>query len=113
MSKRSTGAGGVSFGSTETPAPRSLFILDIWGNFLAFVAEPRIKTNFYSSSVASYCSLASRVCSSTLFVCGVFLFAFIRVCSLYSCSTNRFSHRSSMALTVSALTIISYGLVLG
>jgi hypothetical protein len=113
MSKRSTGAGGVSFGSTEIPAPRSLLILDMWGNFLAFVAEPRIKTNFYSSSVASCCSLASRACISTLFVCGVFLFALIRVYSLYSYSTNRFSHRSSMALTVSALTITSYGLVLG
>jgi hypothetical protein len=113
MSKRSTGVGGVSFGSTETPAPRSLFILDIWGNFLAFVAEPRIKTNFYSSSAANCWSLVSRVCSSTLFVCGVCLFAFIKVCSLYSYSTNLFSHRSSMALTVSVLTIISYGLVLG
>jgi hypothetical protein len=113
MSKRSTGAGGVSFGSTETPAPRSLLILDIWGSFFAFAADPRIKTNFYSSSAANCWSLASRVCNSTLFVCGVFLFAFIKVCSLYSCSTNLFSHRSSMALTVSALTIISYGLVLG
>ena len=113
MSKRSTGAGGVSFGSTETPAPRSLFILDILGSFLAFVAEPRIKTNFYSSSVASYYSLASLACISTLIVCGVLLFAFIRVYSLCSCSTNRFSHRNSMALTVSVLTIISYGLVLG
>jgi hypothetical protein len=113
MSKRSTGVGGVSFGSTETPAPRSLFILDIWGNFLAFVAEPRIKTNFYSSSVASYCNLASRVCNSTLFVGGVLVFAFIWVRSLSSCSANLFSQRNSMALTVSVLTIISYGLVFG
>ena len=29
MSKRSTGAGGVSFGSVVTPSPRSFFILDI------------------------------------------------------------------------------------
>jgi hypothetical protein len=113
MSKISTGAGGVSFGSTETPAPRSLFILDICGNFLAFVAEPRIKTNFYSSSVASYCSLVSRVYNSTLFVCGVLALAFIRVRSLSSCSANLFSQRNSIALTVSALTIISYGRVLG
>jgi hypothetical protein len=113
MSNKSTGAGGVSLGSTVTPAPRNLFILDICGNFLAFVAEPRIKTNFYSSSVASYYNLVSRVYNSTLFVCGVFLFAFIRVRSLSSCSANLFSQRNSIALTVSVLTIISYGLDFG
>ena len=86
MSKRSTGAGGVSFGSTETPAPRNLFILDICGNFLAFVAEPRIKTNFYSSSVARCCSFVSLDWKSTFVDCGVFYKALIYADNLASYS---------------------------
>ena len=57
ISRRSTGAGG----SSVVSAPRAFLVLDMCGNFLAFAAEPRIKTNFYSSSYASCYSLASRV----------------------------------------------------
>jgi hypothetical protein len=56
-------ASGVVF---VAPSPRSLRILDMCGSFLALAAEPRIKTNFYSSSVASYYSLVSLVYISTL-----------------------------------------------
>jgi hypothetical protein len=66
MSNRSTGAGGVSVVFGVAPSPRSFLILDMWGSFLALAAEPRIKTNFYSSSVANCWSLVSLVCKSTL-----------------------------------------------
>ena len=49
ISRRSTGAGGSSVMS----APRAFLVLDMCGSFLAFAAEPSIKTNFYSSSYAN------------------------------------------------------------
>jgi hypothetical protein len=49
MSRRSTGAGGSSVAS----APRAFLVLDMCGSFFALAAEPKIKTNFYSSSYAS------------------------------------------------------------
>jgi hypothetical protein len=69
ISSRSTGVGIASDSGLVEPSPRNLRILDIWGSFFALAAEPRIKTNFYSSSVASYYSLVSRVYRSTLLEC--------------------------------------------
>jgi hypothetical protein len=109
MSSRSTGAGGVSGVVVVAPSPRSFLILDMWGSFLALAAEPRIKTNFYSSSVASYYSLVSRVYRSTLVECVPFCLAFNNVVKRASYSWNLFSHLSSIAVTVSELTIIYYG----
>ena len=110
ISRRSTGAGGSSgAGVSVFPSPRSLRILDMCGNFFALAAEPRIKTNFYSSSVASYYSLASRVYRSTLVECVPLCLAFSRVVNRASYSWNLFSHLSSIAVTVSELTIIYYG----
>ena len=87
MSRRSTGAGGSSgTGVSFFPSPRSLRILDICGSFLAFAAEPRINTNFYSSSVANYYSLVSRVYNSTLVDCVPFYLALSRVVNLASYS---------------------------
>jgi hypothetical protein len=57
----------------------NLRIFDIWGSFLALAAEPRIKTNFYSSSVASYYNLASLVWISTLVECVLFCLALSNV----------------------------------
>jgi hypothetical protein len=86
MSNRSTGAGGVSVVLVVAPSPRSFLILDMWGSFLALAAEPRIKTNFYSSSVASYYNLASLVCISTLVECVLFYLALSNVTNLSSYS---------------------------
>ena len=70
ISRRSTGAGGSSgIGVAFLPSPRSLRILDMCGSFFALAAEPKIKTNFYSSSCASCCSLVSLACNSTLVEC--------------------------------------------
>jgi hypothetical protein len=71
ISRRSTGAGG----SSGVPTPRAFLAFDICGSFLALAAEPRIKTNFYSSSYANYYSLASLACSSTLLECVPFCLA--------------------------------------
>ena len=75
ISSRSTGV-GVACGNRVSAfvllSPCSFLIFDIWGSFLALAAEPRIKTNFYSSSFASYCSFFSLACNSTLFECGPF-----------------------------------------
>jgi hypothetical protein len=58
----------------------------MWGSFLAFAAEPRIKTNFYSSSVASYCSFVSLAWKSTFVDGGVFYKALIYADNLASYS---------------------------
>ena len=50
-------------------SPRDLRVLVICGSFLALSAEPRRKTNFYSSFAASYCRLVSLAYSSTLLEC--------------------------------------------
>ena len=76
ISSRSTGVGvavGVSVSVSVVSSPRSLRILDVWGSFFALAAEPKIKTNFYSSSVAIYYNLVSLVYMSTLLE-GVLLF---------------------------------------
>ena len=76
ISRRCTGAGGFSgIGVAFLPSPRSLRIFDICGSFLALAAEPRIKTNFYSSSYANCCSFYSLACNSTLLECGSFYLA--------------------------------------
>ena len=78
ISSRSTGVGVavvVSVSVGVVSSPRSLRIFDIWGSFLALAAEPMIKTNFYSSSFASYCSYYSLAYSSTLFECDPFSLA--------------------------------------
>jgi hypothetical protein len=77
ISSRSTGAGGVSAVLGYVPSPRNFLDLAMWGSFLAFAAEPRIKTNFYSSSVARCCSFVSLVWMSTFVDCGVFYKALI------------------------------------
>jgi hypothetical protein len=51
ISSKSTGVGVAC--CTVLPSPCNLLIFDICGSFLALVAEPRIKTNFYSSSCAN------------------------------------------------------------
>jgi hypothetical protein len=82
MSSRSTGVGVaciVCVSGFWFPSPRNFRILDIWGSFLALAAEPRIKMNFYSSSVASYYNLVSRIYNSTLVECVPFYLAFSRV----------------------------------
>jgi hypothetical protein len=113
MSRRSTGAGGSSgTGVSVCPSPRSLRILDICGSFLAFVAEPRINTNFYSSSCASYCSLASLVYISTLLEGGPLCLALIIFSMRSSYCIYLLSHRISMAVMVSALTS-RYGFFFG
>jgi hypothetical protein len=85
ISRRSTGAGGSSgTGVAVLPSPRSLRILDMCGSFFALAAEPKIKTNFYSSSYASCCSLVSLAYNSTLVECVPFYLAlnsFIKRCS--------------------------------
>ena len=86
ISSRSTGAGGVSVVFSVAPSPRNFLILDMWGSFFALAAEPRIKTNFYSSSYASYYNLVSRVYNSTLVECVPFYLAFSRVVNLASYS---------------------------
>ncbi len=63
ISRRSTGAGG----SSVVSAPRAFLVLARCGSFLALAAEPRINTNFYSSSYAIYYSLVSRAEASTFF----------------------------------------------
>ena len=113
MSNRSTGAGGVSVVFSVAPSPRSFLILDMWGSFLALAAEPRIKTNFYSSSVASYYSLVSLVYMSTLVECVPLCLALSRVVKRASYSWNLFSHFCSIAVTVSELTVIHCILVVG
>jgi hypothetical protein len=75
MSRRSTGVGIASDSGVVLSSPRDLRVLDICGSFLALSAEPRIKTNFYSSFAASYCKLASLVYSSTLLECVPFYLA--------------------------------------
>jgi len=53
ISSRSTGVGvayWVRVSAFVLPSPCSFLIFDIWGSFFALAAEPRIKTNFYSSS---------------------------------------------------------------
>ena len=75
ISSRSTGVGVAYWRRVSAfalPSPCSFLIFDIWGSFLALAAEPRIKTNFYSSSFASDCSFYSLACNSTLFECGPF-----------------------------------------
>jgi hypothetical protein len=113
MSRRSTGAGGSSgTGVSVCPSPRSLRILDICGSFLALVAVPRINTNFYSSSCASYCSLASLVCISTLLEGGLLCLALIIFSMRSSYCIYLLSHRISIAVMVSALTS-RYGVFFG
>jgi hypothetical protein len=65
-------------------APRDLWFLDICGSFFALSAEPRIKTNFYSSFAASYYKLVSLVYSSTLVEC-------VPLCLAFSSVVNRAS----------------------
>jgi hypothetical protein len=80
ISSRSTGVGVaycVKVSAFVLLSPCNLLIFDIWGSFLALAAEPRIKTNFYSSSFASYYSFCSLACSSTLVECGPFYLALI------------------------------------
>jgi hypothetical protein len=69
-------------------------------------AEPRIKTNFYSSSVANYYSLVSLVYTSTLVECVPLCLALSKVVKRASYSRNLFSHFYSIAVTVSKLTMI-------
>ncbi len=107
ISRRSTGAGGSSgraWSAFSLFSPRNFRALDIWGSFLALAAEPKIKTNFYSSSYANCYSLASLACSSTLVDCVPFYLALINFVSLSSCSLYYCYHLSSIASIVSVLT---------
>ena len=100
ISRRSTGAGGSSgmaWSFFALPSPRSFLAFGICGSFLALAAEPRIKTNFYSSSYASYYSLASLACSSTLLECVPFCLALTNFIKRSSYSWYLFSHLSSIA----------------
>jgi hypothetical protein len=85
-------------------SPRSFLAFDIWGSFLALAAEPRIKTNFYSSSYANCYSLVSLACSSTLVDCVPFYLALINFVSLSSYALCCCYHLSSIASIVSVLT---------
>jgi hypothetical protein len=72
ISRRSTGAGessGLAWSVFVLPSPFYFRVLGRCGSFFTLAAEPRIKTNFYSSSYASYYSLASLAYSSTLLEC--------------------------------------------
>ena len=107
ISRRSTGAGGSSgraWSAFSLFSPRNFRALDIWGSFLALAAEPKIKTNFYSSSYANCYSLASLACSSTLVDCVPFYLALINFVSLSSCSLYCCYHLSSISSIVSVLT---------
>jgi hypothetical protein len=112
ISRRSTGAGGssgVAWSVFVVPSPRSLRILDMCGSFLDLAAEPRINTNFYSSSYASYWSLVSLACSSTLLECGPFCLALTSFIKRSSYSWYFLSHLSSIASMVSEFTRTCYG----
>ena len=105
ISRRSTGAGG----SSVVSAPRAFLVLDMCGSFLALAAEPRIKTNFYSSSYASCCNFASLAYISTLLV-GVPLYNVVKRFSNRSSNSRYFyAHLSSIASMVSVFTTINYG----
>jgi hypothetical protein len=108
ISSRSTGVGVACCNRVSAFvlfSPCNFRILDMCGNFFALVAEPRIKTNFYSSSVAIYYSFASRVYRSTLVECVPLCLALSRILNRASYSWNIFYHLSSIAVTVSGLTI--------
>jgi len=106
MSRISIGAGGSS---RVGWSPRVFLDLVVVGSLRALAAEPRIKTNFYSSSFANCCSVFSLVYYSTLMDCVPFCCALINVVNLSSYSLYFFSHLSSIAVMVSELTIIYYG----
>jgi hypothetical protein len=74
----------------------------------ALAAEPRIKTNFYSSSYASCCNFASLVDYSTLLECVPLYYALNSFYSLSSYSLNFYSHLSSIAVMVSVLILTYY-----
>ena len=75
ISSRSTGVGVACCNRVSAfvlLSPCNFLTFDMCGSFLALAAEPRIKTNFYSSSYANCCSFYSLACNSTLFECGPF-----------------------------------------